>query len=88
MASDPTRMSVRVDRLSRKCETLKISYATRAEALDGCEQAMEADRVHPGCHLMPYECDACGEWHIRNHRIVFLAPADLSKHDYRKGEHD
>jgi hypothetical protein len=85
MGSNPTRQRLRVDRGVRKCSTFKIGFATRDEALDAAERQMEAGRVSPGCHLMPYLCDrGCGEWHIRNQRIVFLAPEDTSKHDYRR----
>lgn len=83
MASDPTRLHLRVDRLMRTCLSGKVGYATRSEALDGCERGMDAGAVSPGCHLMPYECAECGAWHVRNQRIVLLAPEDLSKHDYR-----
>ena len=83
MASRPTRSKVRVDRLRVKCPTGKIGYATRPEALDGAESAMDAGKVQTGCHLKPYLCDReCGEWHIRNERIVFFPPEDLSRHDY------
>jgi hypothetical protein len=85
MASKATRLHVRVDRLSRKCETLKIGYLTRAEALDACEAQMAADRVSPGCHIMPYQCASCGAWHTRNQRIVFSEPSDnLARADYRR----
>jgi len=84
MASRPTRqhLNVAVER-TRKCVTLKIGHPTRAEALDACEAMMDAGRVEPGCHLTPYACDDCGEWHIRNRRIVFLAPENVSRRDYR-----
>lgn len=84
MASRATRQHVRVDRLMRKCESFKVGYATRALALDACEAGMLAGRVSPGCHLMPYACDLCGEWHMRNVQVVGLPPADLAKRDYRR----
>lgn len=84
MASTPTRQRVRIDRLGVRCESQKICYATRALALEGAERAMEAGRVSPGCHLMPYACDRCSAWHIRNQRIVPIAPEDLSRRDYRR----
>ncbi len=84
VASKPTRQKVRVDRLMRKCATFKVGYRTRNDGLDAAERGMEAGRVEAGCHLMPYECERCGEWHIRNQRIVFVAPDDMSKHDYRR----
>lgn len=84
MASRPTRQRLRGDQIRRRCETFKVGFATREDALAGCEQAMDKGLVSPGCHLMPYLCDRCGEWHMRNHRIVPTAPDDLSKHDYRR----
>lgn len=84
MASRPTRqhLNVAVAR-AYACVTLKHGHPTRDEALDAAEKMMDAGRVDPGCHLTPYRCDDCGAWHIRNRRIVFLAPADLSRRDYR-----
>lgn len=66
----PTRGRINVERLSRKCVSLKVGYATRAAALDASEVQMLEGRVEPGCHLMPYECDQCREWHLRNQQIV------------------
>jgi hypothetical protein len=84
VASRATRYHVRVDRLTRKCQTEKIGYATRAAALDACESQMNADKVEPGCHIMPYACDQCGAWHVRNQRIVVVGPPDnLARGDYR-----
>jgi len=82
MGSSPTRQKIRVDRLVRKCPTFKVGYATRALALDGCERAMDAGSVSPGCHIKPYLCDECSEWHLFNQRIVFVSPEDLSRRDY------
>ena len=68
---------------------MKIGYATRVAALDACESQMDAGRVEPGCHVMPYRCDVCGEWHTRNQRIVFTeAPENLARHDYRRRRKD
>lgn len=81
MASRPTRRHFDVARLSRKCGTHKVGYQDKAQALEGAERGMLAGRVDPGCHLTPYRCGECGEWHVRNRRIVDLPPADLSKRD-------
>ena len=89
MASHATRLHMRVDRLTRKCETLKIGYLTRDDALDACEGQMLAGRVSPGCHIMPYRCELCGEWHTRNQRIVFTeVPENPGQHDYRRRRKD
>lgn len=72
MASSPSRLHVDPRRIQVKCVTQKHGYATREEALDGCERSMEAGKVKPGCHLTPYLCDECGEWHSYNRIIVFL----------------
>lgn len=72
MASRPSRQTVRVRSFGfRKCESQKVGYKTRAEALDAAELAMMQDKVKPGCHLTPYECWRCGEWHIWNRPIIF-----------------
>ena len=89
MASSATRLHVRVDRLTRKCETMKIGYPTRDDALEACEGQMRAGRVDPGCHVMPYRCDQCGAWHTRNQRIVFTEPPpNLARHDFRRRRED
>ena len=86
MASRPTRQRIRVDHLARKCESMKVSFATRDEALAACEQQMDAGRVSPGCHITPYRCERCGLWHMANKQIVFTeAPEDLARHDPRAG---
>lgn len=69
MASSPTRRRV-PPTVATKCESQKIGYATRADALDAAEHTMDAGRVKPGCHIMPYLCDRCGEWHVANQIIV------------------
>ena len=83
MASTPTRKHLSIPRMHGKCVTFKMGYASREDALDGCERSMDQGLVSPGCHLMPYACDQCGEWHIRNVRIVQVPPENLSQHDYR-----
>jgi hypothetical protein len=75
MASRPTR-SHRLgqrDHFSR-CETFKVGYADYGQALDGAERLMEKGYVRPGCHITPYACDRCGEWHVANRIIVPLEP--------------
>lgn len=84
MASRPTRQHLRGDQIGRRCETFKLGFSTREEALTGCEQAMEKGLVSPGCHLMPYLCDRCGEWHMKNQQIVPVAPEDISRRDSRR----
>jgi hypothetical protein len=87
VASHPTRQHLRVDRLAVKCVTFKVGYATEHEAFEGAERTMLAGKVAPGCHIMPYLCADCGEWHVRNQRIVAAAPEDLSKRDSRRRDH-
>lgn len=70
MASTPTRNHLDLTRLRRRCETFKVTYETRQDALEGAERGMEAGSVDPGCHLTPYLCERCGHWHVRNRRIV------------------
>jgi hypothetical protein len=38
--------------------------------LDAAEAMMLAGKVKRGCHITPYTCDACGEWHVGNKVIV------------------
>lgn len=70
MASSATRYHVSLRTLWRTCETHKVTYTTRDEALQGAERGMDAGLVEVGCHLTPYACDRCGHWHIRNRQIV------------------
>ena len=71
MASSPTRMRMSPDHvLIHRCESRKVAYRTKARALDAAEKLMEAGRVEPGCHITPYECELCGEWHVYNRRVV------------------
>lgn len=53
-----------------RCESRKVSYPNKAAALDASERLMEQGRVEPGCHITPYECRECGDWHVYNRRIV------------------
>lgn len=71
VASRPTRMRVDLRALSfRRCESQKVGYPTYEQALDAAERAMALDKVLPGCHITPYACPDCGEWHNANRRIV------------------
>jgi len=71
MASYPTRLRVSLRSMGfRRCESQKVGYATRAEALIAAERTMDAGQVKPGCHITPYECQDCGEWHVANRVIV------------------
>lgn len=54
----------------QKCASRKICYRNKAVALDAAELLMEAGRVDPGCHITPYLCADCGDWHVYNRRIV------------------
>ena len=73
MASRPTRGRVKLTTgYFRKCESQKVGYVTYTEAWDAAERSMEKGLVKAGCHLTPYECDQCDEWHIANRVIVPL----------------
>lgn len=73
MASTPTRSHRNGLRDHfRKCETFKVGYASYEEALTAAERQMERGFVRPGCHITPYECPRCGEWHVANRIIVWL----------------
>lgn len=72
MASTPTRQH-RDPRLPHaRCESRKVSYPDRADALDAAERLMDQGRVNPGCHLTPYRCPDCRRWHLFNRTIVFV----------------
>jgi hypothetical protein len=68
MASSPTRL--RVHDHDHRCESRKACFPTKNDALDMAEVLMERGRVYPGCHITPYQCDACGWWHVGNRVIV------------------
>lgn len=73
MASSPTRQHLDVEhRHLMRCAALKRGYATKAEALDVAEEQMERGAVYPGCHITPYLCDLCHEWHVCNRVIVVV----------------
>lgn len=74
MASSPTRQ--RVDLRSsgfRRCDSQKVGYDTYEAALAAAELMMAAGKVKPGCHITPYECEDCDEWHLGNKVIVVLS---------------
>lgn len=71
MASHPTRQKVRLRDVGvRRCESLKVGYGSYDEALQAAELMMLEGRVDPGCHITPYACDRCPEYHVANRRIV------------------
>jgi hypothetical protein len=70
MASRQTRRHLNPRRVTRRCESQKVSYPTYEEALVGAEHMMDQGRVDPGCHITPYRCDRCGQWHVANRVIV------------------
>lgn len=74
MASTPTRMHIDVaHRWLERCVTNKRGFPTKAIALDVAEQMMSDDQVQPGCHITPYPCKVCGEWHVTN-RVIVVKP--------------
>lgn len=56
----------------RRCPSQKAGFATKALALDAAERMMDQGKVRPGCHITPYPCEQCPEWHVANRIIVFL----------------
>jgi len=72
MASHPTRQRVDLRALGfRRCTSQKVGYRTYDEALDAAELMMQRGRVRAGCHITPYQCDRCHEWHVANRVIVW-----------------
>lgn len=72
MAAKPTRLRINVAKqYLQRCTTDKRGMPTKAEALDVAEQMMHEGRVNVGCHITPYLCATCGEWHVANRHIVF-----------------
>ena len=70
MASRSTRLALPVgDRLHR-CASQKACYPTKAIALDAAEAMMEKGWVSPGCHITPYGCPDCEQWHVFNRQIA------------------
>lgn len=73
MASRPTRLTLNTANGNyRKCVSQKVGYATKDEALDAAERMMELGKVRPGCHITPYLCSDCAEWHVSNRVIVWI----------------
>lgn len=71
MASSPTRGHLDVaHQYLERCDTHKRGYPSKAAALDVAEMMMEEGHVNPGCHITPYLCPTCHEWHVANRRIV------------------
>lgn len=79
MASRATRHHV--DQRSshfRRCDSQKVGYPSYDLALSAAELMMLAGKVSQGCHITPYQCDRCGEWHVANRVIVFLGKGQRS----------
>ena len=72
MASRPTRQRLTPDFPYRCPASQKACFRTKAEALDSAERMMERGHVRPGCHITPYLCQECREWHVANRVIVPL----------------
>lgn len=73
MASSPTRWSVTERWIGyRRCESQKVSYDAKDDALTAAERMMDAGRVRVGCHITPYLCPDCDRWHVANRVIVEL----------------
>ena len=71
MASSPSRLRVPLDvAQAHRCESRKFGYRDKADSLDGAVRLMELGRVDPGCHITPYLCSLCGDWHVYNRRII------------------
>lgn len=77
MASNPTRKRIRAgsDEFERlvRCTSQKVSARSYGEALSMAERMMNRGAVNPGCHITPYLCEECGEFHVWNKPIVFEA---------------
>lgn len=54
----------------RRCVSFKIGYATKDDALTAAERMMDEGKVRPGCHITPYFCPLCHEWHVANRQII------------------
>lgn len=77
MASRPSRARVNPNgRNFRRCVSQKIGFPTYGAALDAAERLMLQGRVNPGCHITPYACESCGEWHVANRIIVPMDARD------------
>lgn len=73
VASTPTRQHLEITKqYLQRCVTDKRGMPTKAAALDVAEQMMQDGKVNAGCHITPYLCNVCGEWHVYNRRIVLI----------------
>lgn len=73
MASRPTRQHFTAAARDKwRCASQKVCYPDKVTALDAAEAMMEDGRVKPGCHITPYECPDCGQWHVTNRVIIAL----------------
>lgn len=78
MASSPTRQHVSLRAVGfRKCLSQKAGFSTYDEALTAAERMMALGKVKPGCHITPYDCPDCGEWHVANRVIVPLSRTEV-----------
>jgi hypothetical protein len=72
-----TRLKINVARVEYiKCDTRKKGYATKGEALDAAELMMELGQVNAGCHMTPYLCPFCQEFHVSN-RVIVPVPGSV-----------
>lgn len=69
MASTPTRAHLDPERV-RRCVSQKVGFANYSEALSAAELMMLKGLCYEGCHITPYDCELCGEWHLFNRVIV------------------
>lgn len=71
MASRPSRQKVHLRFLgARRCVSEKVGYDSYEAALQAAELMMLQDKAAPGCHITPYRCQECPEWHVYTKRIV------------------
>lgn len=83
MASTKTRRHLDPARIHRRCESQKLCYVTKSEALDAAEMQMLRGAVRVGCHVVPFQCERCAYWHLRNKVLIRIGPYDP---DVFKGE--
>lgn len=69
MASRSTRKKLKLVETIR-CPSQKTGYPSKAVAHTVAEMMMDEGRVNPGCHITPYLCTECREWHVANRVIV------------------
>jgi hypothetical protein len=63
------RQWIDLQRVSRQPCTRR-GYRSRDQALDAADAWMARGEVTPGCHLTPYRCRGCRQWHLYQRRIV------------------